>query len=183
MSRTSTRTRIGVAVAVAGAVAAGCTGGGQGQGGYGGGGGQSPAPPQQSQPAGGGGSGGTGGGEKQVNEAARKDLRAQFAELLGNQPITFEPGTAELTQQGQRSVARVGKMITSSPGELTFVVVGHTAPEPSGTPQEAEQLSTERAKTVADKLKQQGVTDTIRTKGAGDAQGSGPGRHVDIEVQ
>lgn len=151
---------VGAAAAMAAAVLAGC---GQ-EGGMGGQEGQvppAPPPPAQGQPP-----------QGQDPAAAKAALQGQLDQLLQQNPITFEPDSAQLTQQGQETVTKASELAKQAPQELRYQIVGHVAKV--GSPEKAQQLSQERAQAVADKVAQAGISpDRLEVIGKGDAEPKG----------
>lgn len=69
--------------------------------------------------------------------------------------ISFEPGSARLTRQSYKHLAKVAQALTRF-SELHYIVEGHT--DATGSPNENVALSSARAKTVVNALIQKGVT-------------------------
>ncbi len=106
-------------------------------------------------------------------------FQAEIARLLEASPITFEPDTTELTEDGERGALEIAKLLTDAPRELKFRITGQVA---SGSDKK---LSLNRAKTVERLLERNGVkrdqvysTERRNSDGAG-----GEGRRVDITVE
>ncbi|MFC7342637.1 OmpA family protein [Saccharopolyspora griseoalba] len=195
MRRTSIK-YAAVVITSAAALLAGCgTGqeGGQGQQGQGQGQeGQQQAPPsatpggmgegeqgQQGQE----GQGQAGQGQAGDVAAAKTELQGKIDELQQSSPITFNPDSADLTDQGRQSVTQVAEMLKQAPQELRFEVSGYTAAV-NGSTADAQELSTQRAQTVADQLSQAGITaDRMQVAGKGDASGDPEAaRRAEIKV-
>lgn len=173
-----------VVIASAAALLAGC-GTGQ-EGGQQGQGGQQPAPPSAT-PGGMGqgeqGQGQPGQGQAGDIEAAKAELQGKIDELQKSSPITFNPDSADLTDQGRQSVTKIAEMLKQAPQELRYEVAGYTATV-SGSSTDAQQLSTQRAQTVADQLGQAGISaDRMQVTGKGDASGDPEAaRRAEIKV-
>lgn len=170
----------GVAIAFAAALLAGCGGGGGGQQQ-----GQGQEPPAPAAPPPPPPEQGQGGDQAQIDAAAKQEMQGKLDQLLQQRPITFEPDSTQLTQQGQQTVSEVSKMITESPGQLRFEVGGYTAPGPGEPGSNAQQLSQERAQKVVDQMAQQGVpAERLEAKAYGDAPSGDPeaSRRVDIKI-
>lgn len=163
------RTRVryaGAAAALAAAVLAGCGN----QGGMGGQEGEVPPappaptgqppggmPPEGQPPAG------------QDPAAAKQALQDQVNQQLQQNPITFEPDSAELTPQSQESITKLAEAAKQAPPEVRFQVVGHVAK--TGSPENAQQLSQERAQAVVDELAASGVpADRMEAVGKSDME-------------
>lgn len=172
---------VGAALVMSAALAAGCTDGQQAaqQDGPGSG----PASAVGTPPPVPSGKAGTGGDRERINAAARADLQPRIDRLLEKQPITFFPDSAQVTPQGQQTIVDLSWMITSSPGDLRFELVGYTEPGP-GSRESARDLAAKRSRAVADQLAQQGVAaDLLQPRGAGNVpSASGPARRVDVRV-
>ena len=174
-----------VVIASAAALLAGCgtgqEGGQQGQGGQQDQGGQQQPPP--SPTPGGMGQGEQGQGQAADIEAAKTELQGKIDELQKSSPITFNPDSADLTEQGKQSVTKIAEMLKQAPQELRYEVAGYTATV-SGSSADAQQLSTQRAQTVADQLGQAGISaDRMQVTGKGDASGDPEAaRRAEIKV-
>lgn len=142
------------------------------------GGGEQPPPGGEQQPPGGMGEGEQGG------DQAKAQLQGQLDQLNQNTPITFDPDSSELNEQGKQTVTRVGEMLKTAPQELKFQVSGFTA---SGTSsdKDSKELSQARAQAVADQLTQAGIpAERLQVNGEGDAGGDpAASRKVEIKVQ
>ena len=198
MNRTRAK-RAGAAVAIATAVLAGC---GQ-QNGMGGQEGEVPpappapngqppegqppgGPPPEGQPPGQPPGSQPPGGQQQGQDpvAQKQALQGKIDQLLEQQPITFEPDTADITQQGEESVTKASELIKQAPPEMRFQIVGHVAR--TGDPGNAMELSKERAQAVSDKLVESGVAaDRMDVIGKGDTaplEDFESSRRVEIKV-
>lgn len=125
-------------------------------------------------------------GQQDQDPAAQKEqLQGQFDHLLEQNPITFEPSTADITQQGQDAVTKVAEMIKQAPPEMRFQVIGHVARV--GDPANAMALSKERAQAVAKQITQSGVApERLEVLGKGDTEpleDFESSRRVEIKVQ
>ncbi|MER5393466.1 OmpA family protein [Saccharopolyspora sp. NPDC002686] len=115
--------------------------------------------------------------------AAKTKLQGDLESLTKETPITFNPDSPDLTDQGKQAVTKAAEMIKQAPPELRFEVTGHTAMA-SGSSQDGQELSKARAQAVADQLGQAGVSaDRLQVVGNGDAEGDpNSARRVDLEV-
>lgn len=179
-----------VVIASAAALLAGCgtgdQGGQQGQGAP-----QAPATTPGGMGSGQGGEGqeGQGGagqgqeGQAGDTEAAKSELQGKIDELQQSAPITFNPDSADLSEQGQQSVSQAAEMLKQAPQEMRFEIAGYTA-SVSGSSMDSQQLSEQRAQTVADQLTQAGISaDRLETTGKGDASGDPEAaRRAEIKV-
>ncbi|WP_433782750.1 OmpA family protein [Actinomycetospora sp. CA-101289] len=97
-------------------------------------------------------------------------LQSRIDEIVAAQPITFRPNSAELTDAGSESLDRVAQELTAAPS-ARVTVTGYSAPlGGAGTP-DPQQLSDQRATTVADELAADGVArDRLQTRGASDTE-------------
>ncbi|MDI2031252.1 OmpA family protein [Saccharopolyspora sp. TS4A08] len=177
-------------IACTGALLAGCAGGPEG------GSGMPPQQGQEGQQPGGAGQGGEaqggeqtpggmGAGEQGGDAAqAKTELQGKLDQLAQSTPITFDPDSSELNDQGKQTVTQVADLLKSAPQELKFTVSGFTA---SGTnsDQDSQQLSQARAQAVADQLAQAGIgADRLQVSGQGDAGGDpASSRKVEVKVQ
>jgi len=95
-------------------------------------------------------------------------LQSSIDGIVAAAPITFRPNSAELTDSGAESLARVAEELAAVP-TARAVVTGYAAPTGnSGTPN-PQQLSEQRAITVASELAADGVApDRLQTRGAAD---------------
>ena len=162
-------------IAFAAALVAGCSGGQQqGQGGQ-----EGEVPPaapapeqqQQQQPP------------KPDPAAAKAALQQQIDQALQQRPITFEPDTANLTEQGKQTATKAAELAKSAPQELRFTIAGFIANTGTPKPQDQE-LSQQRAQAVADKFKEAGVpAERLEAVGRGAAQGNQESdRRVEIKI-
>ncbi|GAB3675199.1 OmpA family protein [Saccharopolyspora tripterygii] len=150
------------------------------------GGGEQPPPGGGEQPPPGGGEqppGGMGEGE-QGGDQAKAQLQGQLDQLNQGSPITFDPDSSELNEQGKQAVTKVAEMLKTAPQELKFQVSGFTA---SGTTsdKDSKELSQARAQAVADQLAQAGIpAERLQVNGEGDAGGDpAASRKVEVKVQ
>ena len=95
-------------------------------------------------------------------------LQSSIDRIVAAAPITFRPNSAELTDSGASSLARVAEELAAVP-TARVVITGYAAPAgTSGTPN-PQQLSEQRATTVAGELADDGVApDRMQTRGAAD---------------
>jgi outer membrane protein OmpA-like peptidoglycan-associated protein len=95
-------------------------------------------------------------------------LQSSIDQIVAAAPITFRPNSAELTDSGAASLARVAEELAAVP-TARVVITGYAAPAgTSGTPN-PQQLSEQRATTVAGELADDGVApDRMQTRGAAD---------------
>ncbi|GAA2335226.1 hypothetical protein GCM10009854_08820 [Saccharopolyspora halophila] len=176
MRRTSIKYSV-VVIASAAALLAGCGTGEQGdQQGQG-----APQAPATTPGGMGTGQGGEGQGQEGQGqegqgqagdaEAAKAELQGKIDELQQSAPITFNPDSAELSEQGSQSVSQAAEMLKQAPQDMRFEIAGYTA-SVSGSSMDSQQLSMQRAQTVADQLTQAGISaDRLETTGKGDASG------------
>jgi outer membrane protein OmpA-like peptidoglycan-associated protein len=115
---------------------------------------------------------------------AKTELQGQLDQLAQSSPITFDPDSSELSDQGKQAVTKVADLLKGAPQELKFAVSGFTA---SGTnsSQDSQQLSQARAQAVADQLTQAGIpAERMQVSGQGDAGGDpAASRKVEVKVQ
>ncbi|MFR9730539.1 OmpA family protein [Saccharopolyspora sp. MS10] len=168
----------GAAVAaLAVALLAGCSGGEpQGQGGQEGE--VPPAPPaQQQEPA-------PAQPPGPDPAAAKAALQQQLDQAMQQQPITFQPDSPELTEQGRQTAMKAAELAKQAPQELNFTVTGYVADTGNPSPED-QQLSQQRAQAVADAFTQAGVpVERVQVVGQGPAQGgSESDRQVTVSVQ
>jgi outer membrane protein OmpA-like peptidoglycan-associated protein len=145
-------------------------------------GGEQQPPPGGEQPGGMGG--GEQGGGQQGGDQAKAQLQGQLDQLNQSSPITFDPDSSELTDQGKETVTKAADMLKSAPQELKFQVAGFTASGTSSS-QDSKELSQARAQAVVDQLTQAGVpAERLQATGEGDAGGDpAASRKVEIKVQ
>jgi len=95
-------------------------------------------------------------------------VQSRIDQIVAADPITFRPNSAELTESGAASVQRVAGELQTAPS-VRAVVTGYSATLGGpGTP-DPQQLSDQRATTVADRLATDGVArDRLQTRGASD---------------
>ena len=161
-------------IAFAAALLAGCSGGQQGQGGQEGEvppAAPPPAPEQQQQPP------------KPDPAAAKAALQQKIDQALQQHPITFEPDTANLTEQGEQTATKAAELAKSAPQDMRFTIAGFIANTGTPKPQDQE-LSQQRAQAVADKFKEAGVpAERLEAVGRGAAQGNQESdRRVEIKI-
>ncbi|TDC93744.1 OmpA family protein [Saccharopolyspora aridisoli] len=182
------RTNVNYAAAViacTSALLAGC--GGAPEGGQ-----QPPGAPQPGQPQPGGEQqpppggeqpGGMGAGD-QGGDQAKAQLQGMLDQLNQSTPITFDPDSSELTDQGKETVTKAADMLKSAPQGVMFQVAGFTASGTSSS-QDSKELSQARAQAVVDQLAQDGVpAERLQATGEGDAGGDpAASRKVEIRVQ
>lgn len=191
MRRTSIKHSV-VVIASAAALLAGCGTGEQGdQQGQGAPQAPATAPGGMGTGQGGEGQGGEGQGQEGQGqegqagdaEAAKAELQGKIDELQQSAPITFNPDSAELSEQGGQSVGQAAEMLKQAPQDMRFEIAGYTA-SVSGSSADSQQLSTQRAQTVADQLTQAGISaDRLETTGKGDASGDPESaRRAEIKV-
>lgn len=159
-------------IALATALLAGCTGGYQGQGGQEGQAPPAPPPAGQQQPP-----------QAPDPAAAKAALQQQIDEALKQSPITFEPDSPNLTEQGKTTAQKIAELAKGAPQELRFTIAGFVAN--TGAPSPADQeLSQQRAQQVADLFTQAGITpDRLQVESRGAAQGAQESdRHAEISV-
>lgn len=187
MRRTNVKYAAAV-IACTSALLAGCGGGPEG------GMPAPPAPPGGEQQPGGGEQPPPGGGEQQPpggmgegeqgGDQAKAQLQGQLDQLNQSAPITFDPDSSELNEQGKQTVTKVAEMLKTAPQELKFQVSGFTA---SGTTsdKDSKELSQARAQAVADQLAQAGIpAERLQVNGEGDAGGDpAASRKVEVKVQ
>jgi len=116
-----------------------------------------------------------------VKEALQLDINQQLMAA----PITFEPNTAELTDEGEQAVQQLAKLLSAASQTTKFEVGGHVA-KTTGPEAGALTLSRERARTVATLLSNSGIeSKRITAKGYGDTQPNpeGDDRRVEITVR
>ena len=133
------------------------------------------------QPAPGNGSGSTAGGAASDLAA----LQARIDGIVAAAPISFRPNSAELSDSGSQSLRAVARELGTVP-TARVAVTGHAAPLGGpGTP-DPQQLSEQRATTVADELAAAGVArDRLQTRGVSDTDpGPSPAaaRRADVTV-
>ncbi|WP_158628684.1 OmpA family protein [Saccharopolyspora rhizosphaerae] len=173
-------------IACTSALLAGCGGGQEGGTGMPSGAPAPPPPAAGEQQPGGMGTGEQGGGEQDGGDAAqaKEQLQGQLDQLNQASPITFDPDSSELSDQGRDAVTKFAEVIKAAPQDMKFTVSGFTA---SGTnsDQDSQQLSQERAQAVADQLTQAGApADRLQVSGQGDAEGDpGAARKVEVSLQ
>lgn len=139
--------------------------------------------PGASQPGGEQQPGGMGAGE-QGGDQAKAQLQGQLDQLNQNSPITFDPDSSELTDQGKETATKAAEMLKSAPQDAKFQVAGFTASGTSSS-QDSKELSQARAQAVVDQLAQGGVpAERLQATGEGDAGGDpAASRKVEIKVQ
>ncbi|SFB60352.1 Outer membrane protein OmpA [Amycolatopsis marina] len=115
-----------------------------------------------------------------------EELQAEIDRLLEDEPISFVPDTAELTQEGARTAQQVAELLTGAGGYEVIEVGGHVAATP-GDESTAMSLSTDRAQTVVDLLVSEGLpTGRITARGYGATQprtDGGDDRRVEITLR
>ncbi|QWF81574.1 OmpA family protein [Amycolatopsis sp. CA-230715] len=115
----------------------------------------------------------------------RQALQAQIDDALARDPITFEPDTAELTGEGERSAKRIAELAANAPSDARLEIDGHVAKGPGGK-NAARELSKDRAEAVRKVLTEAGIpADKLVAKGFGDSKPStkGDDRRVEIRVR
>ncbi|MEU6643122.1 OmpA family protein [Saccharomonospora sp. NPDC046836] len=117
-------------------------------------------------------------------------LQSELDSLLAGRPITFQPNSAVLTQQGSAAVSAVGELLAGTPTGVTFEVGGHVARIGGGDPRTARLLSEQRADAVARQLIASGIAnDRVTSVGYGDTRPLTPDgdtsvdRRVEITVR
>jgi outer membrane protein OmpA-like peptidoglycan-associated protein len=97
----------------------------------------------------------------------RERVSAGLVAALAEQPILFDPDSAELTGPSAEAVRRIAALLAAAP-EVPVLVEGHVADTP-GSPEVAQRLSERRAEVVTDALVAAGVDRariTARGRGA-----------------
>jgi OOP family OmpA-OmpF porin len=117
-------------------------------------------------------------------------LQQQINALVQGAPVTFEPDTANLTEQAGQTLQKVAPLIAAVQG-VRLLIEGHVAAVSS--PTDGLNLSQERAEAVKQRLAELGVpVDSITVEGRGDAEpaadnntpeGQALNRRVEIIVQ
>jgi outer membrane protein OmpA-like peptidoglycan-associated protein len=106
-------------------------------------------------------------------------FQAEIDRLLAATPISFEPDSTKLTEDGERGALEIAKLLTGAPDELRFRITGQVA---QGSDK---QLSLNRAKAVERLLERNGVKrDRLYSTERKNTDGTnGEGRRVDITVE
>jgi outer membrane protein OmpA-like peptidoglycan-associated protein len=129
--------------------------------------------------------GGSGVAVTELDAAAKQQLQGSITQLLSGTPITFQPNSAQPTEQGRAAVATLLELVRTAPG-ARLQIDGFVATGPGNGQLTAQQLSDQRAAAVRDALIAGGVpADALVARGLG--EGSNPaaqaaGRRVDITV-
>lgn len=124
-------------------------------------------------------------GAGELDAAAKLQLQAQIDRVLAVAPITFEPDSPLMTDQGGAALAKVYEVIIAAPG-ARLQVDGFVASGPGAGRLTAQELSDKRAAVVRDGMVAGGVpADRIIARGLG--EGPTPavgatGRRVEITV-
>jgi outer membrane protein OmpA-like peptidoglycan-associated protein len=117
--------------------------------------------------------------------ADKPSLQAEINRMLAAGPITFAPGSARLTDAGERAAVQVAGLIAGSPVTSKIEVDGHAA-RASGDRQSALKLSEDRATAVAKLLVKNGVpASRVSAKGYGDTRPGpdGEDRRADVTIR
>ncbi|MFC5139935.1 OmpA family protein [Actinomycetospora rhizophila] len=117
--------------------------------------------------------GGTGGDGSTAAPGAPGDpaaLQSRIDQIVAATPITFRANSAELTDAGAESLGRVAEELAAVPA-ARVQVTGYSAPLGGATTPDPQQLSDQRATTVADQLAGDGVDRArVQTRGASDTE-------------
>lgn len=111
--------------------------------------------------------------------ADKAGFQAEIDRLLAATPISFEPDTTKLTEDGERGALEIARLLTGAPDDLRFRITGQVA---QGSDK---QLSLNRAKAVERLLERNGVKrDRLYSTERKNTDGTnGEGRRVDITVE
>lgn len=111
-------------------------------------------------------------------------LRQRVEQVTSDQPITFEPESAQVTPHGQETIVVLSDILSSAPKGVRVEIVGYAEPGLGGG-KKAEELSARRAEVVAEQLAQQGAPPKmLHPRGGGVAPpDSGDARRVDVRVR
>ncbi len=109
----------------------------------------------------------------------RLDVRETGRGVEVNLPdILFEFGSAALTGDGRRKVARIGEILSGRARDRVVSVEGHT--DSIGSAEYNQRLSERRARTVAEALVAEGVSpDLVRPRGFGESEPVAPNQNPD----
>lgn len=117
----------------------------------------------------------------------RAGVQDELDRRLADAPITFEPDSAKLTDEGEKAARDVAPLLRDAPDSLRYRITGHVADGPGGR-SAARKLSRNRALTVVRLLTREDVpADRLLAIGSSSAPGnSGSGdddRRVEIAVE
>ncbi|MFD2474180.1 OmpA family protein [Amycolatopsis silviterrae] len=111
----------------------------------------------------------------------RAGIQAELDRRLATAPITFEPDTARLTDEGEQAARDLAPLLRDAPDNLRYRVVGRVADGPGGR-SAALKLSRNRALTVIRLLIREDVP-SDRLLAVGSRSGSGEGDDGDRRVE
>ncbi len=110
-------------------------------------------------------------------------LAREIERLVGDRPVVFEDGSAELSESSVQTLSDLAIVINAHPG-VVVAVAGHT--DAGGSATQNQQVSLQRATVVVEELVARGVSvNRLTVLGYGDAlpeEGSEPSRRIEFEV-
>ncbi|MBB4687908.1 OmpA/MotB family protein [Amycolatopsis jiangsuensis] len=116
----------------------------------------------------------------------RAGIQAELDRKLADTPITFEPDSARLTDEGEKAARELAPLFRDAPNSLRYRITGHVADGPGGR-SAARKLSRNRALTVVRLLIREDVpADRLLALGTSttpEGSGSDDDRRVEITVE
>ncbi|GAA3555811.1 OmpA family protein [Amycolatopsis ultiminotia] len=116
----------------------------------------------------------------------RAGIQAELDRRLATAPITFEPDSARLTDEGEKAARDLAPLFRDAPNDLRYRITGHVADGPGGR-SAARKLSRNRALTVVRLLIREDVPDdrllAIGSSTTPDSSSSDDDRRVEITVE